>query len=89
MSDVSVGDASLAGQRFRILRPHARDGLGEVYVVRGEELDGEGARRSFWNRLNGHKMRLKGTSLGPVPSPASTSPRGYRILTAAVGVTSH
>jgi WD40 repeat protein/serine/threonine protein kinase/Flp pilus assembly protein TadD len=30
--------ASSSGQRFRILRPHARGGLGQVYVAHDEEL---------------------------------------------------
>jgi serine/threonine protein kinase/tetratricopeptide (TPR) repeat protein len=33
-----AGRPAPAGQRFRILRPHARGGLGEVYVARDEEL---------------------------------------------------
>jgi hypothetical protein len=34
----SVGTPTSSGQRFRILRPHARGGLGEVFVARDEEL---------------------------------------------------
>ncbi|MCI0458462.1 MAG: hypothetical protein L0Z62_15970 [Gemmataceae bacterium] len=31
-----------AGSRFRILRPHARGGLGEVFLARDQELNREG-----------------------------------------------
>jgi tetratricopeptide (TPR) repeat protein/tRNA A-37 threonylcarbamoyl transferase component Bud32 len=34
----AAGTPTAAGRRFRILRPHARGGLGQVYVARDEEL---------------------------------------------------
>src|SRR5207244_2539405 len=37
----SVGAPSSSGLRFRILRPHARGGLGEVLVAEDEELHRE------------------------------------------------
>lgn len=33
-----AGSPRPAGSRFRVLRPHARGGLGEIYVARDEEL---------------------------------------------------
>jgi tetratricopeptide (TPR) repeat protein/tRNA A-37 threonylcarbamoyl transferase component Bud32 len=35
----SVGTPTSTGQRFRILRPHAKGGLGEVFVAHDEELN--------------------------------------------------
>jgi len=35
----SVGDSTSGGTRFRILRPHAKGGLGEVFVARDTELN--------------------------------------------------
>ncbi len=43
----AVGTPTTPGQRFRILRPHARGGLGEVYVALDEELHREVALKEI------------------------------------------
>src|SRR5262249_25704158 len=49
-ASLSVGPPTADGQRFRILRPHARGGLGAVFVALDSELNREVALKQILDR---------------------------------------
>ena len=70
----SVGAATSDGQRFRVLRPHARGGLGAVFVALDDELHREVALKQILDRhadepTSRHRFLLEAEITGGLEHP--------------------
>jgi serine/threonine-protein kinase len=54
LSQVSLGESTSIGSRFRVLRPYARGGLGQVSVALDQELDRPVALKEIQDHRAGH-----------------------------------
>ena len=77
----SVGCPSTSGHRFHVVRPHARGGLGEVFVALDEELNREVALKEIQERHADDPESRRG-SCSRRRSPAAWSTRGSSRSTA-------
>src|SRR5262249_32931691 len=70
----ALGTAAAVGQRFRVLRPHARGGLGAVFVALDEELHREVALKQILDRhaddpISRARFRLEAEVTGRLEHP--------------------
>ena len=70
----AVGIATSDGQRFRVLRPHARGGLGAVFVALDAELNREVALKQILDRhaddpISRHRFLLEAEVTGGLEHP--------------------
>jgi hypothetical protein len=73
-STFAVGIATSDGQRFRVLRPHARGGLGAVFVALDEELHREVALKEILDKhaddpVTRSRFRLEAEITGGLEHP--------------------
>jgi serine/threonine-protein kinase len=74
IAQISLGESTSAGSRFKILRPRARGGLGEVFLARDTELNRDVALKVIQDRYADdaryrHRFELEAQVTGGLEHP--------------------